>query len=177
MAEIADIELKALNAEHEDFIVLSERVNVLRRMMAVGHLDKLLLYAVVDWPIGEDMKKTNKVEDDDHKDRTQAFVKEDSKLKYDTEKIVALHKSGLKKSEIAKQIGCSLKTVESHLMKDGILDTRNRQEKLIDEDKIVALRTAREPRSVGWIARDLHCSEEKVIDVLKKRGIWEGNET
>ena len=24
---------------------------------------------------------------------------------------------------------------------------------------------------------DLHCSEEKVIDVLKKRGIWEGNET
>ena len=79
------------------------------------------------------MKKTNKVEDDDHKDRTQAFVKEDSK--------------------------------------------RNRQEKPIDEDKIVALRTAREPRSVGWIARDLHCSEEKVIDVLKKRGIWEGNET
>lgn len=133
MAEIADIELKALNAEHEDFIVLSERVNVLRRMMAVGHLDKLLLYAVFDWPIGEDMKKTNKVEDDDHKDRTQAFVKEDSK--------------------------------------------RNRQEKPIDEDKIVALRTAREPRSVGWIARDLHCSEEKVIDVLKKRGIWEGNET
>ena len=132
MAEIADIELKALNAEHEDFIVLSERVNVLRRMMAVGHLDKLLLYAVFDWPIGEDMKKTNKVEDDDHKDRTQAFVKEDSK--------------------------------------------RNRQEKPIDEDKIVALRTAREPRSVGWIARDLHCSEEKVIDVLKKRGIWEGNE-
>ena len=148
MAEIADIELKALNAEHEDFIVLSERVNVLRRMMAVGHLDKLLLYAVFDWPIGEDMKKTNKVEDDDHKDRTQAFVKEDSKLKYDTEKIVALHK-----------------------------DTRNRQEKPIDEDKIVALRTAREPRSVGWIARDLHCSEEKVIDVLKKRGIWEGNKT
>lgn len=143
MAEIADIELKALNAEHEDFIVLSERVNVLRRMMAVGHLDKLLLYAVFDWPIGEDMKKTNKVEDDDHKDRTQAIVKEDSKLKYDTEKIVA----------------------------------RNRQEKPIDEDKIVALRTAREPRSVGWIARDLHCSEEKVIDVLKKRGIWEGNET
>lgn len=133
MAEIADIELKALNAEHEDFIVLSERVNVLRRMMAVGHLDKLLLYAVFDWPIGEDMKKTNKVEDDDHKDRTQAFVKEDSK--------------------------------------------RNRQEKPIDEDKIIALRTAREPRSVGWIARDLHCSEEKVIDVLKKRGIWEGNET
>lgn len=133
MAEIADIELKALNAEHEDFIVLSERVNVLRRMMAVGHLDKMLLYAVFDWPIGEDMKKTNKVEDDDHKDRTQAFVKEDSK--------------------------------------------RNRQEKPIDEDKIVALRTAREPRSVGWIARDLHCSEEKVIDVLKKRGIWEGNET
>ena len=42
----------------------------------------------------------------------------------------------------------------------------------IDHGKIVALYTATPPRSISWIAEDLGCSKQTVINHLKKEGLY-----
>lgn len=42
----------------------------------------------------------------------------------------------------------------------------------IDHGKIVALYTATPPRSVAWIADEIGCSSQTVINHLKKEGIY-----
>ena len=42
----------------------------------------------------------------------------------------------------------------------------------IDHGKIVALYTATPPRSVSWIADDIGCSPQTVINHLKREGIY-----
>ena len=44
----------------------------------------------------------------------------------------------------------------------------------IDHGRIVALYTARPPRSVSWIADDLGCAVQTVINHLKAEGIYRG---
>lgn len=44
----------------------------------------------------------------------------------------------------------------------------------IDHGRIVALYTARPPRSVSWIADDLGCAAQTVINHLKAEGIYRG---
>lgn len=45
----------------------------------------------------------------------------------------------------------------------------------VDHGKIVALYTAKPPRSISWIADDLGCSENTVINHLKKEGLYTSN--
>ena len=42
----------------------------------------------------------------------------------------------------------------------------------IDHGKIIALYTATPPRSISWIADDLGCSKQTVINHLKKEGLY-----
>ena len=44
--------------------------------------------------------------------------------------------------------------------------------KAIDHGKIVALYTATPPRSVSWIADEMGCSAQTVINHLKKEGVY-----
>ena len=91
-----------------------------------------------------------------------------------TEKVVEMFREGLSKTEIARRLGCSMSTVHHHLSKAGVSDPLDRvREEDLDVGKIIALRTAKQPRSISWIARDMHCSEDKVVAVLKKSGLWD----
>lgn len=49
--------------------------------------------------------------------------------------------------------------------------------KTVDHGKIVALYTANPPRSVSWIADEIGCSSQTVINHLKKEGIYKGEES
>ena len=49
--------------------------------------------------------------------------------------------------------------------------------KNIDHGKIVALYTANPPRSVSWIADEIGCSYQTVVNHLKKEGIYKGEES
>ena len=53
----------------------------------------------------------------------------------------------------------------------------NPQKKVIDHGKIVALYTANPPRTVSWIADEIGCSVQTVINHLKKEGIYKGEES
>lgn len=53
----------------------------------------------------------------------------------------------------------------------------NPQKKIIDHGKIVALYTANPPRTVTWIADEIGCSVQTVINHLKKDGIYKGEES
>lgn len=44
--------------------------------------------------------------------------------------------------------------------------------KTIDHGKIVALYTANPPRSVAWIADEIGCSYQTVVNHLRKEGIY-----
>ncbi|MBR2255855.1 MAG: hypothetical protein IJ899_00630 [Blautia sp.] len=46
--------------------------------------------------------------------------------------------------------------------------------KKIDHGKILALYTANPPHSVTWIAQDIGCSVQTVINHLKQEGIYRG---
>ena len=46
----------------------------------------------------------------------------------------------------------------------------------IDHGKIVALYTADPPRSLQWIADDIGCSIQTVINHLKQEGVYKGKE-
>ena len=49
-----------------------------------------------------------------------------------------------------------------------------KEKKKVDHDRIVALYKANPPRSVAWIADDVGCSTQTVINHLTKEGIYEG---
>lgn len=49
-----------------------------------------------------------------------------------------------------------------------------KEKKKVDHDRIVALYRANPPRSVAWIADDVGCSTQTVINHLTKEGIYEG---
>lgn len=49
-----------------------------------------------------------------------------------------------------------------------------KEKKKVDHDRIVALYRANPPRSVAWIANDIGCSTQTVINHLTKEGIYEG---
>ena len=53
----------------------------------------------------------------------------------------------------------------------------NPAKKVIDHGKIVALYTANPPRTVSWIADEIGCSVQTVINHLKKEGIYKGEES
>lgn len=44
----------------------------------------------------------------------------------------------------------------------------------VDHGKIVALYTATPPRSVSWIADEIGCSQQTVINHLQREGIYKG---
>ena len=47
-----------------------------------------------------------------------------------------------------------------------------RRETKVDHGRIVALYTAKPPRSIEWIADDCKCSQQTVINHLKQEGIY-----
>lgn len=47
-----------------------------------------------------------------------------------------------------------------------------KEKKKVDHDRIVALYRANPPRSVAWIADDVGCSAQTVINHLKKEGLY-----
>jgi len=49
-----------------------------------------------------------------------------------------------------------------------------KEKKKVDHDRIVALYRANPPRSVAWIADDVGCNTQTVINHLIKEGIYEG---
>ena len=49
-----------------------------------------------------------------------------------------------------------------------------KEKKKVDHNRIVALYRANPPRSVAWIADDVGCSTQTVINHLTKEGIYEG---
>lgn len=57
---------------------------------------------------------------------------------------------------------------EEEPVKEEPTETRKR----IDHDKIVALYKANPPRTVTWIADDIGCSIQTIINHLKKEGIY-----
>ena len=53
-------------------------------------------------------------------------------------------------------------------------EEKQKEKKKVDHDRIVALYRANPPRSVAWIADDVGCSAQTVINHLTKEGIYEG---
>ena len=53
-------------------------------------------------------------------------------------------------------------------------ESEPKEKKKVDHDRIVALYRANPPRSVAWIADDVGCSTQTVINHLTKEGIYEG---
>lgn len=53
-------------------------------------------------------------------------------------------------------------------------EEKPKEKKKVDHDRIVALYQANPPRSVAWIADDIGCNTQTVINHLTKEGIYEG---
>lgn len=51
-------------------------------------------------------------------------------------------------------------------------EPESKEKKKVDHDRIVALYRANPPRSVAWIADDVGCSVQTVINHLKKEGLY-----
>ena len=82
-------------------------------------------------------------------------------------------------SEAADEIGSVLTPEEARRAEKvaphkGGVKKQIRTRKGIDHGRIVALYTANPPRSVSWIADDLGCSVQTVINHLKAEGIYRG---
>lgn len=58
--------------------------------------------------------------------------------------------------------------------KEEVPEEELKEKKKVDHDRIVALYQANPPRSVAWIADDVGCSTQTVINHLAKEGIYEG---
>ena len=61
---------------------------------------------------------------------------------------------------------------EEPVKEEPIREEPTETRKRIDHDKIVALYKANPPRTVTWIADDIGCSIQTVINHLKKEGIY-----
>lgn len=74
------------------------------------------------------------------------------------EEVIRLHKTGMKDSHIAKQIGCSAARVYNILVEKGL------KKKRIDKGKVWALYRA------GWsldmISDEMSCDEERITEIL-----------
>ena len=57
---------------------------------------------------------------------------------------------------------------------EPVQEPEPKEKKKVDHDRIVALYRANPPRSVAWIADDVGCSTQTVINHLTKEGIYEG---
>ena len=57
---------------------------------------------------------------------------------------------------------------------EPVQEPEPKEKKKVDHDRIVALYKANPPRSVAWIADDVGCSTQTVINHLAKEGIYEG---
>ena len=57
---------------------------------------------------------------------------------------------------------------------EPVQEPEPKEKKKVDHDRIVALYKANPPRSVAWIADDVGCSPQTVINHLTKEGIYEG---
>lgn len=57
---------------------------------------------------------------------------------------------------------------------EPVQEPEPKEKKKVDHDRIVALYRANPPRSVAWIADDVGCSTQTVINHLIKEGIYEG---
>ena len=54
----------------------------------------------------------------------------------------------------------------------GAAEKETGKRKKVDHGRIVALYTANPPRSIEWIADDCRCSQQTVINHLKKAGLY-----
>ncbi len=57
---------------------------------------------------------------------------------------------------------------------EPVQEPEPKEKKKVDHDRVVALYKANPPRSVAWIADDVGCSTQTVINHLTKEGIYEG---
>jgi DNA-binding transcriptional ArsR family regulator len=157
-----------MEAASEELIRLQERVEILKRIAEYNLLCEDIACAIFGW---DPLEKADPLQRIREKAKPIMTKKQKEEMA-GSDTIAGMYREGISKTEIARRMGLPWSTVDKKLKDAGILPKK----KQIDTDKVIALRKANPPRSVAWIARDMKCKEETVVEILKENGLWEEEE-